>query len=284
MLMSLALALSAQALPAPKREVFEQFVEWSPDSSQLAYTEYDGEGAKDYVDGHYSLWVARFDGSRARLIQKRAFGGSWSPDGKTLVYGSDGKASDIYRIDAEGGHPKRLTHEPGKDMLPSWSPCGDRIAFCSDRDGKVHIYSMRPDGTQVKRLTNDSYTDYNPAWDAGGRHIVFYREKGDRKDQIWIMDADGGNAHQVTDGKTHNFYPCFLPSGDVAYCSMAGDEKHRMVVTSQSGLLRWTLPFGTSYARWSPNGKHVAFTFGVWPKSSIFICDSDGSSPRKVVN
>jgi hypothetical protein len=42
--------------------------------------------------------------------------------------------SDIYTINVNGSHERKLTDTPGLDGLPTWSPDGQRIAFVSDRD------------------------------------------------------------------------------------------------------------------------------------------------------
>jgi hypothetical protein len=44
-----------------------------------------------------------------------------------------------------------------------------RIAFASDRDGDIDIYSMNPDGTGVRVLTNNSAIDTQPAVSPDGR-------------------------------------------------------------------------------------------------------------------
>src|SRR5918994_53256 len=68
--------------------------------------------------------------------------------------------SDIYTINVDGSHERKLTDTPGLDGLPAWSPDGQRIAFVSDRDsGNWEIYLMDADGTKQRRLTNTSEKD-----------------------------------------------------------------------------------------------------------------------------
>ena len=62
-----------------------------------------------------------------------------------------------------GTDVRQLTANEGFAWSPSWSPDGTRIAFDSDRDGDVEIYTMRPDGTDVRQLTRNAASDGNPA-------------------------------------------------------------------------------------------------------------------------
>lgn len=69
-----------------------------------------------------------------------------------------------------------------------------RIAFHSDRDGDLDIYSMNADGTDVQRLTDTPGRDFEPAWSLDGSTIVFSSDRDDPTNaQLYLMDADGSN-------------------------------------------------------------------------------------------
>lgn len=53
----------------------------------------------------------------------------WSPEGRYLVYGKDG---DLFLHDAVSGEGRNLTNTPDRwELMPSWSPGGDTLAFAS---------------------------------------------------------------------------------------------------------------------------------------------------------
>jgi TolB protein len=56
-------------------------------------------------------------------------------------------------MNADGSNQRNLTRNPAKDVRPSWSPDGRRIAFVSDRDGRLEAHVMNADGSGQRSLT-----------------------------------------------------------------------------------------------------------------------------------
>lgn len=63
---------------------------------------------------------------------------------------------EIYIIDDNGKNLWRLTNHPAWDRLPAWLPDGCHIAFNSDRDKAVHIYTMDLAGKNIKRIMDSN--------------------------------------------------------------------------------------------------------------------------------
>lgn len=91
----------------------------------------------------------------------------WSPDGSRIVFSEtvDGNA-DLYLMDADGTHVRRLTDEPAEDRYPSWSPDGRFIAFSTGSRGDGWaIAIMRADGSGRTLLPSKRWG--YPSWGPG---------------------------------------------------------------------------------------------------------------------
>ena len=194
------------------------------------------------------IYVMDTDGkNQQRLTNNRHddWDPSWSPDGKRIIFFSnrDGHVMggiptfEIYVMDADGKNQLRITNDPNDDRSPSWSPDGERIAFVSNRDGHViggiptfEIYVMDTDGKNQQRLTNNPHGDWNPSWSPDGERIAFSSRRdghfiGDFgiTEEIYVMDADGGNQQRLTEGRQNDLLPSWSPDGE--RIAFASDEK-----------------------------------------------------------
>jgi len=78
------------------------------------------------------------------------------------------------------------------------SPDGQTLVFHALGD----IYRVGIDGGQAEALTADIAWNFQPRYSPDGNSIAFVSDRGGAEN-IWIMDADGGNLTQVTDEKEH---------------------------------------------------------------------------------
>lgn len=271
-------------LDPPTDARFIQDVAWSPDGLAIAYSEYSVGTIGQ--PGRWAIWVADADGANARVLVEHASWVGWGPDGKSLVFGAvRDENTDIYSIASDGTDLRRLTSAPGVDSAPSWSAATGLIAFASESQGDTDISTMNADGSGVRRLTGKEGRDLNPAWSPDGTRIVFGRDRYDGKDQIHTIDADGKDERSITDDDSNNFFPCYLPDGRIGFTSAEAMRPKVINSIGADGSNREIVgPEGAFFARWSPDGRTIAFIAGTWPRSALYLMDADGTNVRKIEN
>lgn len=261
-------------------------VAWSPDGKYLSFTIMDVKNTKP-MQMKADIYIMKTDGTELKKITGEGtneFGPAWSKDGQKLFFGAvnpETKAADIFSVKADGTGLTQLT-KTGKNASPSVSPDGKKIVFNSEKaEHKPQIFVMNTDGSGLKALTNDdTLAFYNPLWSPDGKKIVYYVEKGDNKDQIWTMNADGSEQKLLTNNIGHNFYPSWSADGkQIIFCSNRDGENQVIYSMNADGSnIKRLLKTNSFYAKFSPNGKKIAFISGKFPNSSIFIADADGSN------
>jgi hypothetical protein len=124
------------------------------------------------------------------------------PGGDLILFGSVTNYSprnvDLYTYSLSQGTRKQITTSNGYDGQANWSPDGTKIVFVSDRSGDYDIFIAGDDGNGQTRLTNSTVADISPTWSPDGRNIAWIRQTSTYTGQIWMMDANGGNAQAVS--------------------------------------------------------------------------------------
>ncbi|GGD45298.1 Tol-Pal system beta propeller repeat protein TolB [Aurantiacibacter arachoides] len=166
---------------------------WSPDGRWILYSMAIGGNTDIYRVS------AAGGGTPERLTNGPAIevGGSYSPDGRQIVFESDQSGTQqCYVMNADGSNQRRISFFGGRCATPEWSPRGDQIAF-THIVGDFHIAVMSPDGRNMRTLTN-AWQDEAPSWAPNGRIIQFFRvERGSGEPTIWQVDLTGENERQL---------------------------------------------------------------------------------------
>jgi TolB protein len=215
----------------------------------------------------------------------------------------------IYKANADGSNlrplfPKEVGPgvKTGYNAEATVSPDGKRIIFTSTKDGDLDLYTMKTDGTDVRRITREVGYDGGAYFSPDSKRIVWRagrpeteQEKADylrllkmnlvrpSKLEIWVADADGSNARQVTRNGKANFAPFFTPDGKrILFASNFEDPRGRkfelyLIGIDGTGLKRVT--FGEqfdSFPMFSPNGKKLVWAsnrHGKNNETNIFVAD-----------
>lgn len=122
----------------------------------------------------------------------------------------------------------------------------------------------------------------------GGGQIVFGSQHGG-EDEIWVMNADGTNKHNLTrhDGaKISDVNPRFSPDGrQIAFSSDPGGNREIWVMNADgSGAHQVTKAPGANLPSWTAGGKAIVFQSANSGDSEIYRINADGSGLTDLTN
>jgi YVTN family beta-propeller protein len=192
----------------------------------------------------------------------------------------------------------------GQGSTPAWSPDGSRLAFTAG-DGRA-IYVVDAEGmnrTAVVRCDEpDCVSVMSPTWSPDGSQLAFTAERTGRSGDdpevdVWVVNADGTDAHAVTacrrPGCSSNFAPAWSPVGDeIAMWSMVrcGDgwgPSLRLLDLSSGDIRDVVSCVGSNGSRiaWSPDGRFLAFELNTGNGTgNIFTIPASGGSRTQVTS
>jgi Tol biopolymer transport system component len=252
------------------------------------------------------------------LVPTKPSAQTTSPEGK-IVFVRPGtepsehcfgqSCNDIWVMDADGTNQTNLTNTPDtNEGQPAWSSDGTRIAFTSDQDevgGFTDIWVMDADGSNQTNLTKtpdtpnaDNFHEYQPSWAPSGAQLAFVRELEGQiiseQDDIFVMDANGENATNITQTDASERDPDWSPDGaKIAFSGVrnGGEEILTMDPDGQNEEILTEEGFDAfdEAPDWSPDSTKVVFmrqsqVGGCCEPWEIWAVNRDGSGDTNLTN
>ncbi len=195
---------------------YEYRPKFSPDGNQIAYQEYNWSTDKS------GIFVADKNGKNPKHLIDLGVGSQnldWTRDNKSVVftYLKDNSLG-IYSKAIDGGALKKISTHTANDFAPSTSKTADKLAFLSDKTGKIDLFVMDLDGKNLSNLTADLNTvdadandiwAYSTAWSPDGKQIVFNAMLNGNL-ELFVVNVDGTGLSQITKNKDSDITPFWI--------------------------------------------------------------------------
>ena len=208
-----------------------------------------------------------------------------SPDGEMIACIKDGESSsDVYLLPSKGGWLSRIsTDRPlvpyWDDEIPAWSPDGQWIVF--GIEGQVHLVP-RPGGLPEK-ITDFTTSAGSPRFMPDSQGLIVTVERHDT-DQLLLTDIHGSWPRALTSDTIGDHWDA-RPSPDgkfILYNLRRFDDLNRLdivLLEFDTGITRtlYGNPSTRAYsAKWSPDGKWIAFIAQETEREEIYLVRPNG--------
>jgi tricorn protease len=279
---------------APRWGYDNQVLGWTRDGKSVLFRSLrDGWDLSDS-----RLYTVPLDGSLGEPLPMPVSGaGDLSPDGKRVAYTpfardfrtwkryQGGWAQDLYIFDMASHEVKNITSNPRTDRDPMW--IGDRIYFNSDRTGTLNLYSYDVAGGAVTQITKSTQWDVRwPSTDHESR--IVYEMDG----ELHVLDTRSGQEGHIAiqvpydglydrpsrvsaAGNIEDF--SLSPKGERALFVARGDVFSAPIGKGPTRNLTHSSRYHDKWARWSPDGRKVAFISDRSGEDEVWLVDQDGS-------
>ncbi len=207
-------------------------------STGAVHLDLSANGSLLYLPGsaqaveHPLFWVDRKGAARPAMEGRRAFvGPRLSPDGRQLAVEIGGPATDIWVYELARQTLTRLTFE-ASNFVPFWTPDGKRIIFSSDRGGVPNLYWKPADGSAPEeRLTTSASPQFASSVSADGKLVLYRESSSSTASDVWVLPLEG-------------------------------ERKPKPFIQT---------PFEERYARFSPDGRWVAYMSNESGQSEVYV-------------
>jgi len=285
---------------APRHGYDNQVYGWTPDGTAVLFKSWrDADGVRS-EGALYTVPAA--GGAATALPMPTAGAGDFSPDGARIVYSplfsdfrtwkrySGGWAPDLYLFDLASHDATLIAHSDRAERDPMW--IGDAVYFSSDRDGTLNLFRYDIPTRAVTQLTRSTVADVRwPSSDNRGRivyelggvlHVFDVKTAADTELAVFVPD-DGVHRRpsRVSAEKQIEDFE-LSPKGERALFVARGDVFTLPIEKGPARNLTHSSGAHDKWARWSPDGRRIAFVSDKTGEEEIYVVDQAGGEPEAV--
>lgn len=187
-------------------------IAWTPDGARLVYASTDGK-----------VWTVAADGGPSRSADEGSgnhHSPAVSPDGRRVAYVTErGERVDIAVADLDGRWTRIVSGGDEYVMQPRWSPDGSRLLYAQwphydmPWDERALVVADAETGEARVIAGGARVVNADAVWSPDGRRIAFVADRDGDFANLWLCDADGGNARRLVAESNRHQTPVWSPDG-----------------------------------------------------------------------
>jgi Tol biopolymer transport system component/DNA-binding winged helix-turn-helix (wHTH) protein len=279
-------------LTHPKPPGIDEWPAFSADGRHLAYVSclrWDGSCDVYVLD----LTAAMTAAGPPRQVTRQAiwdiWAVAWSRDQRSLIYDAHvSTLSNLWRVDVDGRLPPERIEVAGLHATePTTVASRDLLAF-TELEDDTDVFRVDP-GHAPQPVLASTLADGGAQFSHDGRHIVFASTRSGTAVQIWVADADGLNAHQLTHGPgPWQGSPDWSPDDrQIAFDAMAPDGRwHIWTIDADGASPRQitTEPGEQNVPTWSNDGRWIYFSVDQGAGRQIWRVPARGGKVQQITH
>lgn len=272
---------------------------WSPDGRRVAFASYDRTASE--------IWTVDAEGRDPVKVSEgngQCYDPVWGPDGASVLFPC---WSDTWNV---GIFRRKISKSTGRTLgapeeIASFGVAGlgwvKQLAI--SRDGTKLAYAGLTMASNIWRVpvdargepagpetpvTRETGRNSRPAVSNDGKRIALSRWRPGTNQDVWIVDADGGNPVQRTTSPSDDDYPHWFPGDDrLGFVSLRRGHRAYFALDLLTGREEVVADFGPGLdaMRVSPDGTRVAFHSNRGGTTlNVFVADLPAGPPRQVTS
>lgn len=243
--------------------------------------------------GNKEIWSMDYDGSNQRQLthyNSISTMPAVSPDGKMVAFTTYAQGNPKIMIFATDTGRRIPFYNPVSSVVetPEFTPDGRRMWFSATIDGWTQICEANVDGSDMRRISHVRSVEVSSKVNPKNPSQVVYISGKSGHQQLWRMNADGGDQEMLTTGEGDVANPSWSPNGQtLAFAWTRGyeiggfnifvmDVAKRVPVQLTHGNGRNENPW------WAPDGMHLVFSIKKGPATQIYTMLADGSHVQQL--
>ncbi len=264
---------------------------WSPDGKRIVFTSYDSQ------DNIFTITV---EGDQLKRVAN-GIDPIYAPDGENIYFVSFGTANLNFglskvRVSRESGEPigepiEIASTGPARIKRLAISADGKRIAYTPltvvSNLLSVRVPLRANEATEPPvALTHDtSYRNSSPVFSPDGKKVAYHVIRVGGKQDIWLIDPDGGNATQLTTDPASNWRPSWFPDGEqIAFQSNRQRKDVMLAINLKTGKERTLFEVNQdlTFPRLSPDGKQVVFNSTKSGTTNLWVASLESGAVKQL--